>query len=60
MKSIPFLLLSGFFILPNSVSLAQTPQPLPNKLSVRLMAAPGKSSSVFSFLPCRMRHSRLP
>ncbi len=31
MKSIPFLLLSGFFILPNSVSLAQTPQPLPQQ-----------------------------
>src|SRR5882757_6039802 len=27
MKSIPFLLLSGFLILANSVSLAQTPQP---------------------------------
>jgi hypothetical protein len=31
MKSIPFLLLSGFLILPNPVSLAQTPQPPPQQ-----------------------------
>src|SRR5438477_10296836 len=31
MKSIPFLLLSGFFILPNSFSLAQAPQPPPQQ-----------------------------
>src|SRR5882757_7121769 len=35
MKSIPFLLLSGFLILANSVSLAQTPQP-PAQQSQRL------------------------
>jgi hypothetical protein len=31
MKSIPFLLLSGFLIMPNSVSLAQTPQSPPQQ-----------------------------
>ena len=31
MKSIPFFLLSGFFILPNSFSLAQAPQPPPQQ-----------------------------
>src|SRR5258708_15911168 len=35
MKSIPLLLLSGFLILANSVSLAQTPQP-PAQQSQRL------------------------
>jgi len=31
MKAIPFLLLSGFFILPGSASLAQAPQPSPQQ-----------------------------